>query len=213
MLMLLAYEYLRNKKYVRFTLVALLASLFHTSALVGFTILIFEKISEKPTLIRKVGIVLIVPVVASITPIYNFLMRSNIFTKLGNYVLTKNVPISEMFFFALKGLLFEIPLIVIFLFLLLNNKREIVGWDYTLLAMIVIECGFWGVGSINPVFMRLSYYYQLAFFWIIPRIMEILNTKEKTGILKLGIIGFIFVRMFLFYFIWCYDGIIPYSFA
>lgn len=210
MIILLAYENLHHKNYKKFLLNVFFASLFHTSALICTPILVFDIISRKSAIIRKIGLVLIVGTIASFPTIYDILLNSNIFTKLDNYVLTANVPISQMLFVAFKGLLFEIPLIAIFVFLLCK-RGKICGWDYTMIAMLLIDCCFWVICSINPVFMRLSYYYQLSFFWVIPRIIEL--TGEKSFILKIGIIIYIIVRMFLFYFIWGYDSVVPYSFA
>ena len=167
-------------------------------------------ISRKSNLIKQIGIILIVGGVTSVSTIYTLLINSNIFIKLDNYVLATDVSFAQMLEFAFKGLLFEIPLIIIFIYLLYKREKKIEGWDYTLVAMLVTECCFWGICSINPVFMRFSYYYQLSFFWIIPRIIELV---EKKFLFRIGIVIYILIRMFLFYFVWGYDSIIPYSFA
>lgn len=213
MIIVLAIDQLRLKKYFSFVVWVALASLFHTSALVCLPIILFDVVSKKT---RKTRIFLLITIVISITSIssiYSFLVNSSIFSKLGNYNLSTNIPFSEMLMFAFKGLLFELPVILLFVFTVLNHVRKLEGWDFTIFSMLLAECCFWLVASINPVFMRLSYFYQLSIFWAIFRVMEFCTTKQSEMLVKIGFITYLFVRMFLFYFVWGYDAIIPYSFA
>lgn len=213
MLVLLGLDYLKRNKKIYFIILILVASLFHTSALVCLPILIFDYLSNKSKTKRIISIFLTVLIIISISPIYNFLLDTTIFSKLSNYVLSTELSFIEMLSFAFKGLLFELPIIISFIYLIIMKKRKIEGWDFTIVSMMIAECSFWIISSINPVFMRLSYYFQMSFYWAIPEIMRYYNRNKLSIIVKVVLIIYLLFRLFLFYFVWGYDAIIPYSFA
>lgn len=199
------------RKYILFVVIA---TLFHTSAIISILVLAFyftKNLGKKGQIIIIVGI--LCSVVLS-SQIFTFLLKLGIFGKFAsNYSLNVTMGYAGIFQ-TFKSLAIDVPLFCIIFY---YNKK--LDWDSVHIGfmMIITMIGLWFCVAMNDVIMRLTYYFELGYFIVLPLICEsdytydLTTQEENDKIVRIVLLLYFVARFVLCYFIWGYDGIIPYS--
>lgn len=207
---------LMNTNTKKFVLLVIIASLFHTSALACLLILFFYYTQDLAKIYKIiiffgvfVGLIFLSDFISSLGTLSVFEKFSTNYSSYGNL----KFSISN-FIRAFKGLVFDIPLLFIFL----NAKNSLYDEKnyYVSEMMLVTMVGLWLCVPENVVLMRLTYYFELAYFFCLPSVLpaydlDINNIKKKQFLNVSAVFLVLFLRFFIFYFLLGYDGIVPYE--
>ncbi|MHA7966131.1 EpsG family protein [Paenibacillus sp. CAU 1782] len=202
-ILMLSVSYIKEKKFIKFFLLVLLASLFHISALVFLISYPISNITYKKgnvTLILLIGIVAsvmfdeIVRMFTNLNPKYLVYLHSEYFNSQGNIAIYFNLLIYLSIFFAA---------------LITGYRKYVYRDNNTILAnhymdeqkiwfsfcLIAVICGLAGLNA--PLVSRISIYFTAFYIFAIPNIVSGLKGKVE----KLVLFSVISIGFFLNYYI------------
>lgn len=190
------YESCKEKKVVRFLVFALLASLFHRSALILLLMYPLFHVHWK----KKIHMLYLIPFIGVVyvlkVPLFTFLV-----SLLGGYAEEYAEGIRVTGAYAVTLLL---AALLVYSFLIPDNRKldkETMG-----LRNILVLCVFFQIFSgVHTIAMRMNYYYLLLIPLLIPRVIEKSDKKYGT-IVQLSVICFICFFTF-YYFYYAYTDI------
>jgi hypothetical protein len=213
-LIIFAYKYLKEKKYLLYILINIIACLFHTSAVVNILFLICYYIYIKKHFnwcfyfIYIISLITIVIDARFLLNNFSFLLPSRYITYLSSQFVTD------------KNTLAVLKIIVPNVLLILMNKYKNVlkknnsNFDYTFvgwfLYVIITNMGF----GVN-VLIRIGFYFEYFLLIIIPMVIDYYNssknkiTKSGDVLILFFIVYYIFLNVYSI-FIKNGHGVIPY---
>ena len=211
-ILLYAFDYLKQKKILKYVILNIIASLFHLSSLINLAFVIIyllhknKKINYVLIAVYLLSIVFVFVDIRSIVNIFSFMIPNKYINYLNSkFFLAKNYSA------CLKLLLPN--LIVMFM---LFNKNKIKNDD----KLGLIYCGmtlFTMISNIGygvNVFIRLGWYFDYFYLLVIPMIIEYFYTQKKT---KAATLFTIFIICYCIFwnvysiFILNGHGVIPYK--
>ena len=211
-IILLALPLLRNRKYIEFFLLIILASLFHTSAIIMLPFMIFYIIFHNYKFHKILTVIYIISLIFMIIDIRQIIETlSFIIPQRWQWYLNSEYLTSRNTSAIVKQLVPNLLLI----FIMLNRKKEIIDIEkndiYILMLytdVIITNC-FYGI----LVLLRFSYFFDISLIFIIPVVLELLKTYDKKIIIlgNLGIWGYYILLTVVTIFIMNGQGVMPYN--
>lgn len=171
---LLSYDYLLNRKLIKYYLMVLIAYMFHSSALICllFPLLNLFKLSRKTVLVSTVGIILISIVIL----LSDFKNVINTFILLSaNYLSSDINELAEMYLNDVTGhglnfngillIAFSLVMVGIIIIASYNDNKQ----DNMIYKISLVYCLFYSLNfSIGVVFSRLIQYVELFYICLLP---------------------------------------------
>lgn len=184
-----SYKYIKEKKFSKFAILVLLASLFHESAI--FTIVLYPLYHCR---ITKKWLWLIVPSIILV-----ILFKNQIFSYLINFTTSRyQERYAEMQSTGAYGYLMLLFGLDILSFIIPDSNKldkETMGLRNFLLFATYLQC----FASINSMIMRLNYYILIFIPILIPKIFALAPEKNKEIINLLSYcIGVFFLTYFIY---------------
>ena len=205
---LISYEKLKNNKNIQFLLFLIIATLFHTSAIIMLLMYPIKKI-KRSNLVLPTAIFGSLLTFILIRPIFNFLaININDYSK---YILSEYNAASYV-----SGGLYSLTSLLFLMFGLIvpnrkNIKEKLDENEYSLLAWIITIGTIISVASIKiAIFHRLYMYFGFFIIIWLEKNIEVLSDKNKT-IWKLVIYTLTFCYVLVITNLGWYD-VIPYTF-
>ena len=176
-ILLYAYNFFREKKYIRYIIFNCVALLFHTSAIINFLLIILVMINNK----KDINNVLIIFYAISIIGIiidFRYAIKIFSFAIPERYVAYLNSKfIREKNYTAIFKLI--IPNIIIWLMFKNKNKlQENKNFNICYMAMwvyVILSNMFYGIN----IFIRLAWYFEYYMILIIPMIIKMFDDSNK----------------------------------
>ena len=182
------YHFVRKKKIIPFLLVALIAVLFHTSAIMLFIMypLYHVKITKK-------SLWVIIPTIIVI-----FIFNEQIFSAIGGYIETYTRFDSSIEETGAYAMIVLFALLSIFCFIVPDESRidkETVGLRNFLLFAMVIQF----FAPLHTLAMRIGYYFIIFIPLLIPRIIKFRSKRVgNNGIYIRHLMVVLFIAYFLY---------------
>lgn len=157
----LAFEFVRQKKFVRFLIVVIVAMLFHTSA---FMLLFMYPIYH--VRITKKSLIFVVPVIGVV-----FAFNRQIFSVLGLILSRYTKYDATITSTGAYTMLILFILFAIFSYLIPDESKldnDTIGFRNFLLLSVVLQI----FASLHPLAMRMNYYYMAFIPLLMPKIIE-----------------------------------------
>lgn len=204
-IILYAYSYFIEKKYVKFVLFILFASLFHSTALLAiplFFLIYFIKNDNK--IIKKVLIfsLLFIGIIFYV-PIINMLVNYGIISsRYLTYAISSNHTIIRVE--LIQKYLVVLTLIVFWKVLNKDNEKS------TLSFIMVMDLLLYHVGFYANYAQRISYYYGYFNIFAIAMIPDIFKDKKTKNITRVLIIFILLIYWWYYYAFLGADHTIPY---
>lgn len=211
-IILWGYEFLKDKKYLKYTICCIIASLFHESALLALLLIVIKKIKfNKKTIL--VTIALIVLSLLYGNQFFNII--SNYSPRLLYYVDSK-FSVSNYFGAVLDAMVYIVLYIIGIIIISKNNKQHFTNKDSSinfLIGAIGLACIFHTLTIKVIIFNRFSPYFTIFIvIWITNCLSMIKNNKSR--LLLYIIIFFFLILYWLIIMIYRPDwyGVVPYEF-
>lgn len=204
---LYAFRYIENKKYFKYIIFVLIASLFHKSALLCLAFPILSMLSNSKR--QKMYLTLIV--VATLI-VYNYLdyiiifaqNHLSFFQKYVSYLSNEEANIN--WYFALVKLIMLVGIIIF------SKKAENKKSNNLLIMIAVIDLLLYCFSAYIKYGYRLSYFFLPHLIILIPRIDKSLENYSGRTLYRIFIIVSLIVYWIVRYCLVQYDGTIPYVF-
>lgn len=192
-LMLLGVAALRDEKYLKFVLYILIGSFFHTSALMGFVLLVFRKMRASATVW---GVAFLLCVIVHLTH-YDILNIINIIPiefyqyKLKRYILLQD---REGFEINYLNFSFLVQMMVLVLCFFYQEKLEKEDKHVNILLNMVAfsSCCYLFFGQIPGFAVRISELYNSGLVVLLPLIIKVMNPKALSQSLVIVIGSLLF---------------------
>ena len=162
----LAFEFVREKKLVRFLIVVVIAMLFHTSAFM--LLLMYPTYHAR---ITKESLIVVVPVIGVV-----FAFNRQIFTILGLVLSRYTKYDATITSTGAYTMLILFILFAIFSYLIPDESKlddDAIGFRNFLLLSVVLQI----FASLHPLAMRMNYYYIAFIPLLMPKIIESRSRK------------------------------------
>lgn len=185
---MIAYKYVKEKKFVKFLLFVLIAFGFHYSA---FMLLFMYPLYHLK--IQKIQALFTIPVIALI-----FILNKPIFSIFLSFITEYEDKYGqEIKTTGAYGMLLLFIIFAVFSFVITDEKKvspELMGLRNFMLMAIVVQC----FAPIHTVTMRLNYYYIIFIPMLLPKALQAASIKWR----KVANIGLcIMCAFFTFYFL------------
>ena len=173
-LFLLGYEYLTDRKWLRYYLMVFIAYMFHSSAIVCaiFPLFLFLKVSKRSAYI--IGAIILILTGAAIVGDFNQLLLQGVMLYGGD--MSSDLEYATALYLDgqnsnlnINGLIFVLiqTAINFFVFLFSDKTREYKNDDYKMLIVFII---FYALNFTVPVlFFRLLFYVQMFYICLLPQ--------------------------------------------
>lgn len=206
-IMLYAFKYIEEKKYVRYLIATIIASMFHSSAMLCIIMPIIQVFSQK----KNKYIYLTILVTAIYLIYFSLDTLSGTFANLpiiGSYAsyLEEGKQVNFKWYFAI------IKLIMIAFNISYFKKVENEGKNNLLVYYLVLDFVFYCASAFIRYGYRLSYYFVPYWIIFIPRIDISLKKPKVKTTYRLFIIALLIAYWIVRYKVAGYDGTIPYMF-
>lgn len=213
-ILMLGFDYLENNQYIKFLIVIVVASLFHTSAFIMIPFMILYILFKDKSTNNIYNKILICLYIFSLIFIFIDLRQLlNIFSFLlperWVWYLESDYLNSRNYSSVVKQL---VPnLILVFLYLNRNkfadNKNAYLHYLLLFVNVILTNC-FYGI----MVLVRLSNYFDISLIFVLPVICEIIkDNKNLSRLGYLSIIGYYTLLTIVTIFLMNGHGVIPYN--
>lgn len=205
-------DFLKKNKYISFVIFVLLASLFHTSALIVLVFLPFylifrnRRFSKALTIIYVLSLVFMVVDLRQILEYMKFIiperwewyLQSEFLTERNFSAITKQLVPNLLLIFVLMKRKQVIE----------KSKENDIYILMLFIDVIITNC-FYGV----LVLLRLSYFFDISLIFIIPIIFELLQNYNKKieNLGKLSIFGYYILLTVVTIFLMNGHGVMPYQ--
>ncbi len=190
------YVYIEERKFWRYLLLCLIASLFHVSALIGPLIYLVCRRRYSTTLIIIVTIVvsmLLILQVKWLTPLMTMLLSTQLdqstASKIATYTATE-------VYAASRGITFGYLINIVVLVMVLLNRKQMESQKYFNLFLnlfvlyIVVYCS---LGELVEVSNRFKYYFMISFVVLIPQLVKSFTLENNRKIFTIFAIFFAFM--------------------
>lgn len=203
-----AYKYIEDRKIVKFAFFTILATLFHTTALLVlpfYFILVKPKKYKKNTKVYRILFtILIIVILLDYERIILFLSNSiPIFSKFGTYIEgeknTRNLVVIQKIILLMTLLPFRKKMIKY------NEKNEL----YYFLLIIDLLLSF--TGFISPYIKRIALYFQVSQLYILAGLPKIFKEKKVVQTTTIIIIAYAISIFVLTVYILGQGNLIPYK--
>lgn len=211
-IILLGLKNLKNNKYIKFSIIILLASLFHTSALIMVPFMFFyimfknNKYNDKLIILYIISLIFIVIDIRYFVEAFSFIIPGR-----WKWYLDSEFMTYRNYSAIVKQLVPNILLIFTMI-----NRKKIIQYNkdndiYILLFyinVIITNC-FYGV----LVLLRFSYFFDISLVFVIPLILKILDSYD-INIKRLGnvlIWGYYALLIVVIIFFMNGHGVMPYK--
>lgn len=205
---LYAFKYIEEKKYIKYIIAILIASLFHNTALVCLSIPLLIYIAKSKN--KKIYIALICVSIFAIYFNFEMMVRftSNIISNFSKYI---NYFEDERFTVVNFNLLFACgKAIILAVTLFFSRKLENKTGNNLLIIMLVLDLILYCSSAFVKYGYRVSYLFLVYYIYIIPRIDRSLKGSKDRNIYRLVIVIAFVMYWILRYVICKYDGTLPY---
>lgn len=199
-----SYKYIIKRNFKKFLICVILASLFHTTALIiiPFYFINYQKDGRKDKTIKLLITIGSVLVVIFYARLIGVLTQINAFSK---YLLYDNSIESNNYMFFIKFLTFS--LLLIFRKKLYNyNKKNKMYYYFLLVDLILYSTGF-----ISPFIKRIALYFGISEIFIISQIPKIIKEKKYKNLIILAIIFYALGIFIVSTYVLGQSNIIPYQ--
>lgn len=194
-ILLYSYEYIKSQKIIRFSMVVIIASLFHRTALI-FLILYFLSVSKKTK--RSIIIVFLITIIV-------FFMRANFFNYITEKIGVYQDYITGQYFEGKPGIVVYIGLLVNLSIILFSYSNKAIGFNFSMekktldykknmlsmSAVVILSLSI--IGLTNTIMSRISAYFIPAVIIFFPNAIN--NVKEK----KYGRIALLVISILLYF--------------
>lgn len=189
-----SYKYIWNRNFKKFVISILIASMFHTTALLFFPcyLINYKNNTKKQKALRKILIVVILLVVLLFNQFLNILGNVEIFDK---YVSYSQGKMTNNYMFWIKLII----LIVLFTFkkeLCIYNDKNKLYYFFLIIDILLYFTGF-----ISPFIKRIALYFGICEILVISQIPKVVENKYKTmsvlGSIAYGILMFTIIAYIL----------------
>ncbi len=179
---LIAIKYVEEENFVRYTLLLLIGSLFHTSCLFMIPAYFLKNFRFRPVL--AVGIGVVVLVLKNVVLKLAMLLISKI-PKYSAYILRNTV--GNQIQFTASGMLFS-AIVLCALFVVISEIRKTkIGNFYCNMALIGVLVAL--LSGVIPFSDRILYYTKSLYILSVPYIVSCAKNERDQAILKFGILG------------------------
>ncbi|CUO14510.1 Uncharacterised protein [Turicibacter sanguinis] len=210
-IILLGFDNLKNKKYIKFTLYVLIASLFHQSAILALLFILFNNKKYNKNFVYQLLIIFVVFFIFG-KNIFNFLVRLS--PRLAGYSTSKfNVEnyFGAFFQFILNLILFGIGYLITYKYeknLLKDRKNP----NNIYIGILAVANIFSLLTMKVSIFNRFSPYFSIfIIIWLPNSIVKIQNPKNKIFITTVIVSCLFCYWVIINYFRPEWYGMIPYS--
>lgn len=204
---LYAFKYIENKKYFKYIIFVLIASLFHKSALLCLVFPILSILSNSKN--QKIYLALIV--LATLI-VYNYLDYIIIFAQNNLSFFQKYVSYLSNGEANINWYFAAVKLIMLTGIIMFSKKVENKKSNNLLIMIAVIDLLLYGFSAYIKYGYRLSYYFLPHLIILIPRIDKSLENYSGRTLYRIFIIVSLIVYWIVRYCLVQYDGTIPYVF-
>lgn len=212
-ILLLGFEFLKEKKYVKYLLFVLIASFFHSSAILAVIFIFLRKFKFN----RKFLITCcLITIVSFIFGEEFFIFLSKISPRLADY--SNSSFTTENYFGSLLDFLVYALVFIFGIVILLKNDRCVFDDKDNKMNILI---GIMGVATIFYVlvmkviiFNRFTHYFSIfMIIWLPNCIMRIKNTKNRFYITTILTVFFILYWLIIMIYRPNWYGVIPYKFC
>lgn len=199
-----AYSFLFERKPIKYILFILLATSFHSSAILCLPLyFLYSKKSDKKKL-RNIVLIIFLIVILNFNIIIWLFNNVSIFSK---YLAYLDVQIGSI---NIVNLITVIPicLLLIIFYKALVAKDDRLGLLIYFIFYATILSQF---ASYIMYFDRIALYFSVAAYIVYPSIIDISKNKETKYVVKFVIIGFYLYEFILKYYLWGFSDIFPYN--
>lgn len=172
-ILMLSFEFVKKRKFVKFLLMVILASLFHKSALIFLVVYFIANVK-----INKKYIVYATSIAAILFIFKSFIV--DIMINLGGYSVYADVAGGD-------GYTLLFTFIIMFIFSMLSYKnvdKENAIWYNCLLIAIYIQI----LATANASISRLVNYFSIVIIVLLPNVIESIPSKSKRILIKMLVI-------------------------
>ena len=201
-----SYKYLCNRKFLKFLIFNIIASMFHTTALFFIPFyFIFQKNANKKIniCIKTFVILLLMILIVNFENIFKFITSYNIFDKYSNYINYENETNNLIIFVKIFILCF----ISIY-------KNKIVKYDKdndTYYFLLIIDVMLTILGFQSPYLKRITTYFSISTIFLLPSIPKVIENKKEKQLITLGIMGYALAMFIITAYILGHSDVIPYN--
>lgn len=208
-----SFQYIEKKKLILYALFILIATSFHSSALVAFVFyfLSYDRNEVKRTIIKnsfiskfayRVAICLLLIMPFIWTYVIQTMGNMNLF---GRYL----SDYSSSSFNIVSWLFFRIPIYAI---LILNYKKLTIndGRMRYLFWVTLIDFEFLLMSTVYQWAFRLTYYTAFSQSVLLGFYVKNIDKKNTKAIFGIGIVAWFILEFWVYYFMWGWDAIVPY---
>jgi len=204
---LYAFRYIEDKKYFKYIIAVLVASLFHKSALLCLIFPLLSLLSNSKR--QKLYLILIVIVTLIV---YNYLDYIIIFTQNNMSFFQKYVSYLSNEEGNINWYFAAVKLIMLSGIIVFSKKAENKRSNNLLIMLAVIDLLLYCFSAYIKYGYRLSYFFLPHLIILIPRIDKSLENYSGRSLYRLFIIVSLIVYWIVRYCLVQYDGTIPYVF-
>ena len=206
-MVLYAYQYLKDRKFLKGGLLVFSSLLFHTSAIIGIFIYIFMLLipnNKQKTFVLKLLIYIVLLVaILGYNNILLFLIDHGILSSRYTYYLADINGNIIWVDYALKLGIFAISL---FLYKFLIQKKE----NRTLIYFLLIDFTIYHLGFVANYAQRISYYFGYFNIFLIPQFSQCFQGQKQKIMVRSMVIGILIVYWYLYYAYLGADATVPY---
>lgn len=210
MICCIAYQYLAEKKYIKYILTTFIAVLFHSSASVTFVLIFLTKLKIN----KKRRIIYIATAIIGALCFNKFLyVLIKILPKYASYITSDYYQENQM------GIIFKIFMwllmffLVDYMFFRARDGEENLGWNKIEYFCALLAISITIMALNGAILERMSYYFTIIYCISVPNsINKLKSRKMKYQIGFLVILSCISYNMIVLIFRPCWSGVIPYSF-
>ena len=205
-IILYSYHFLKEKNYLKYIIAVLIAQLFHSSAIMclSFILIVFVSKSKYKylyTILFALGMVFAMSSIDSISTTFNF--NSFVSDKYMRYIISDKSNFNAKIFFVKMLMCF----LTLFFSKFSNDEKYKELTLFPIIDLVLYSSSNWIVYG-----YRMSYYTLPFYILLIPKISSSLKNKESKFIYNFCIIGLMICYWVVRYYIYKYDGTMPFLF-